>query len=177
MWCDVMWCDVMWCDVMWCDVMWCDVMWCDVMWCDVTVTVSFGNWVHLNWTADQGTSCLYGVQHKAEWQEHCIMWHLGFSQMVMLKSHYAVYADIRNWNAVAAYFILLWGSPRGQQFAAPKHRYLYVNTHYCTSEEQNVPILWLWARQGSLPEQTAQPSMPQCPNTKFKASVYSSHSS
>jgi hypothetical protein len=31
-------------------------MWCDVMWRDVTVTVSFHNWVHLNWTTNQETS-------------------------------------------------------------------------------------------------------------------------
>jgi len=79
--------------------------------------------------------------------------------MVMLKSHYAVYADIRNWNAGAAYGILLWGSPRWQQFAAPKHRYLYANTCHHALEEQNVSILWLWARQGSPPVQTAQSSM------------------
>jgi len=59
-----------------------------------------------------------------------------------MKSHYAVHADIRNWNAGAAYCILLWGSPRWQQFAAPEHRYLYANTRYCMSEEQNVSILW-----------------------------------
>jgi hypothetical protein len=73
-----------------------------------------------------------------------------------------------------AYCILLWSSPRCQQFAAPKHRYLYANTRHHTSEAQNVSILWLWAHQGSPPVQIALPSMLHCHSTKFKPSVYSS---
>ena len=57
----------------------------------------------------------------------------GVLTVVMMKSHYAVYTDIKNQNAGAAYSILLWGSPRWQQFAAPKHQYLCANTHHHVS--------------------------------------------
>jgi len=181
MWCDVMWCDVMWCDVMWCDVMWRDVMWCDVMWCDVMSQLLSVFITESTWTGQQTKKLPYIMPAwcpAQSWMTRTLHYVTdGLLTVVMLKRHYAVYADVRNRNAGGAYCILLWGSPRWQQFAAPKHRFPYVNTRYCTSEEQNVSILWLWARQGSPPAQTAQPSMPQCPNTKFKASVYSSHSS
>jgi len=152
------------------------VMWCDVMSQLLSVLVT-----ECTWTGQQTKGLPYIVPAwcpAQSWMTQTLNnVTFGILTVVMMKSHYAVYADIRNQNAGATYCILLLGSPRWQQFAAPKHRYLYANTCHHVSEEQSVSILWLWAHQGSLPVQTAQPSMPQCPNTKFKASVYSSHSS
>jgi len=62
----------------------------------------------------------------------------GVLTVVMMKRHYAVYADIRNRNAGGTCCILLWGSPGRQQFAAPKHRYLHSNTSPCVKRTKCV---------------------------------------
>jgi len=111
------------------------VMWCDVMSQLLSVLVT-----ECTWTGQQTKGSPYIVPAwcpAQSWMTRTLNnVTFGVLTVVMMKSHYAVYAYIRNQNAGAAYRILLWGSPRWQQFAAPKHRYLYVNTCHHVSEEQ-----------------------------------------